>query len=706
MRPGFEGERDWSRIEYARLCAASGRWREAGEVAGRSLARDGTLTSLGQTLLAAIAGRAALRRRDFATADARLASCTRWLEAHPVPYARAHVLQLRAERALVVDRFEEGGALAAEALSAYSALPAPADRAAAALDLARLAMNAAGGVLAPVSEWLQDAAGAFERLGDHPSRERALAYTVEWLERTRGAGPGGSLDRDLLKSVARLLDSLSDLHDLTERAMEMAVEYLDAERGVLLLTDGQGGELLPVVEHGAVDADTRDRALSYSRRVVERVARSGGSLLIGDAPTDPNALSASVVGLRLRSIVCVPLYVGGHVYGAVYLDDSRRPDTFSDADRGLLEGFAHLMALAIEKSRGHEETRRANEALVGENLSLRREVGARFQPANFIGTSVAMQRVLAVVERAAETDSTVLITGENGTGKELIARILHHGGSRRMKPFVYVNCGAIPENLLESELFGILANVATGVHGREGRFVAADGGTLFLDEIGDMPLKQQVALLAAIANREITPVGGGKPIPVDVRIIAATNRDLRRQLEEGVFREDLFYRLNVIPIEVPPLRERKADIPALAQHFVAYFAEHQGRPVPALSPEFIAALMSSDWPGNVREMQNYMERVMAMSPGSVLYPNPLPRDLEGRGHRPRGERGRRLADLVEEMERRVIREALDRCGGNQSQAATELGMTEQSLRYRLRKYALSATRRIRRIRKKRRDSRK
>src|SRR5881409_1340636 len=213
-----------------------------------------------------------------------------------------------------------------------------------------------------------------------------------------------------------------------------------------------------------------------------------------------------------------------------------------------------------------------------------------------------MQRVLAMVEHAARTQTTVLLTGENGTGKELIARILHHGGKRRLRPFVAVNCGAIPETLLETELFGILPNVATGVQGREGKFVQADGGTLFLDEVGEMPLKQQVALLSAIANREVTPLGGHRPIAVDVRIIAATNQDLRQQVELGAFRQDLFYRLNVIPIEVPPLRERKADIPALAQYFAAQFARQQEREAQKLAPELLAALMQSDWPGNVREL--------------------------------------------------------------------------------------------------------
>jgi len=701
-RMGNSIELDWCRIENGRACAAAGRWAEAEAVWMQSLKETRPSGSLALALLAALCGRAALRRRDFECAASRLASCEAWLEGRIAPYVTAHALQLRAESAFVQGRTNEGVHFARQALAAYGDLPAPADRAMAALDLARLALAGGQNPGAPIEEWLKEAAEVLGRLGDHPSRERALALTVECLDRSRAAASSHAQGRDLIRSVSRLLDSLSDLRELTQRAMAMAVEQFDAEQGVLLLADPRSGNLVPVVEHGAVDAATRDRAESYSRRAVERVAASGGSLLVGDAPSDPEALSESVVDLGLRSILCVPLFAQGGVVGAVYLDDTRRPDTFSHADRGLLEGFAHLLAVAIERSRGHEEVTRANELLVGENLALRREADVRFQPQNFVGGSAVMRRVLAVVERAAQISSTVLITGENGTGKELIARILHHSGKRRQGRFVVVNCGAIPETLLESELFGILPNVATGVRGREGRFVEAHRGTLFLDEVGDMPLQQQVALLSVIANHEITPVGGGRAIPVDVQIIAATNRDLRKRVEEGAFREDLFYRLNVIPIEVPPLRERKADIPALARHFAAHFAGQQERPVPELSPEFLAALMQSDWPGNVRELQNYIERIMAMTPGPGLHPQPPPRDLEGRVTRPRSERGKRLPELVADLERRFIRETLERCGGNQSRAARELGLTEQSLRYRLRKYAVAGARGPRRPRRKRR----
>jgi Nif-specific regulatory protein len=699
MRAGHALQLDWCRIELGRIWVAAGRWPEAGELWARALDATANGDSLGQTLLAILAGRAAIRRTDTAAAAASLASAERWLGSHTAPYAAAVADQLRAELALAQGRNKEGVDFTRRALSALAGLPAPPDRAQAQIEFARLALTGTSDGRIPVGEWLDEAAATFERLGDRRSHGRALALMVEWLQRTGGRGTVGARDRNLIESVSRLLNSLSDLKELTQRAMELAVEQFDAERGVLLLADPENGRLIPMADHGAVDATTRREAVKYSRRVVERVTRSGGSVVIADAPSDPRAASESVLDLRLRSIVCVPMYLGGRVVGAVYMDDSRRPDAFSDADRGLLEGFAHLMAVAIENSRGHEEVRRANEQLVGENLSLRQAVGARFQAQNLIGTSSAMQQVLTFIERAARTNTTVLITGENGTGKELIARILHHSGKRRLRPFVAVNCGAIPETLLESELFGILPQTATDVRGRDGKFVQADGGTLFLDEVGEMPHKQQVALLSAIANREITPVGGNKPIPVDVRIIAATNNDLRRLVEEGKFREDLYYRLNVIPMEVPPLRDRKADIPTLAHHFAAHFAKQQERDLPELSPEFLAALMQSDWPGNVRELQNYIERVLAMNPGRTLRPNPPPRDLEERGTTLRLGRTQRLTDLVEDLERRMLSDALQKTRGNQSVAARDLGMTEQSLRYRMRKYGLPSPRQILRVRR-------
>lgn len=690
-------ERDWTRFELGRVLFMAGRLDEVRQLR-RSDAGDADFGGAGEASLALLTGRAAVRLGDFTGAERTLAGAHAWLATRNHALVAALALQLTAEIALARGSLSAGAAAARETLDAFDALPAPPDRALAALDFARLCDGEETDSRVPVSRWLEEAAGGFQRLGDLRSRERALAMLVRRLKRTHPSEGRARRAHDLIAAVRRLLDSLADVRELSQRAMQLAVEQLDAEHGVLLLHDEGTGELVVMAEHGAVDGLTRRNAVGYSRRVVERVARSGGAVLLGDAVTDPESLSESIMDMHLHSILCVPLYLGGRVIGAVYLDDSRRADAFSDSDRALLEGFAQLMAVAFEKSRGHEEVERTNRMLVGENIQLRLQAGVRFSTQNLVAESSEMRSVLAVVERVAHSDASVLLSGENGTGKELIALTLHHSGKRHDRPFVAVNCGALTESLLESELFGVLPRVATGVAAREGRFVEANGGTLFLDEIGDMPILQQVALLRVLSTREVTPVGGGPAFPVNVRIIAATNRDLIERIESGAFREDLYHRLNVIPIEVPPLRDRKADIPALAHHFAAEFSRQHERGTPELSPELLAALMQSDWPGNVRALRNYIERIMAMNPGPVLYPVPLPRDLENPSTA-RLTRGHSLASLVREVEDRAIADALERTGGNQTAAARALKMTEQSLRYRLRKYSMDRVRQKRRTRR-------
>jgi transcriptional regulator with GAF, ATPase, and Fis domain/tetratricopeptide (TPR) repeat protein len=689
----------WCVLELAEVLVARGQSRQARKIAEARCEQEPRKWVNGDAALAIVAGRAALREGDIAGAIKKLEVAKAWLGESSRPYLQALTWHLQAEIAFTGDKPADAFEIGERALSALSHLPAPADLAIAALELSRLA-SARSEPSPRVAAWLELAATTYERLGDQRGRLRTLSLQVEWLKRAENHPLPAGTERGLIERVSWLLNSLTDLHELTQRAMRMAVEQLDAERGVLLLLDRSSGQLKKMAEIGSVDAASLRKAVGYSRQVVERVTESGGSLLITEAPLDPRARSDSVRNLQLQSILCVPLFLGGAVIGAVYLDDSRRTHRFGEDDRGLLEGFAHLMAVAIEKARGHEEIERMKELLEGENLSLRQEVGARFQFENVVGSSSEMRRVLALVEHAARVDTTVLITGENGTGKELIARTLHHGGQRRSGPFVSVNCGAIPETLLESELFGILPHVATGVRAREGRFAQANGGTLFLDEIGEMPPHQQVALLSAIANREVTPLGGGKPIPVDVRIVAATNCDLRQRIQQGRFREDLFFRLAVIEMEMPPLRERKSDIPDLARAFLQKYCAAQGREVPKLSPDFMAVLMQSDWPGNVRELQNYIERVLAMHRGTMLKPEPVPRDLQERASLPRPSHGRGLVALVEEMERKLVGEALARAAGNQSQAARILGLPEQSFRYRLRKFGLANSRHNRRSRQK------
>ncbi len=318
-----------------------------------------------------------------------------------------------------------------------------------------------------------------------------------------------------------------------------------------------------------------------------------------------------------------------------------------------------------------------------ENLELRAQLSRRYAFDNIIGRSPAMQEIFATIERVAPTNATVLIAGESGTGKDLIARAIHHHSPRRDQPFVKINCAAIPETLLESELFGYEKGAFTGATtSKPGKFELADKGTVFLDEIGDVPPAIQVKLLRVLQDKEFERLGSNKVRRVDVRIIAATNADLRSAIESGQFREDLYYRLNVVPINVPPLRQRKEDIPALVDHFIKKYAAEFGRPVAGISDEALEILMKHHWPGNVRELENVIERAVVLCTGERLEAKDIKLDP---ATRPQAANDFFLPEgmTLEEHERQLILKALERAKGNKSLAARMLGITRNALRYRL-----------------------
>ncbi len=326
-----------------------------------------------------------------------------------------------------------------------------------------------------------------------------------------------------------------------------------------------------------------------------------------------------------------------------------------------------------------------------ENRTLREALGQRYEYPNIVARSAKMQEVLATVERVAPTQSTVLIGGESGVGKDLIARAIHQKSRRPSGPFIKINSTAIPENLLESELFGYEKGAFTGaVTSKPGKFELADKGTLFLDEIGDVPAATQVKLLRVLQEREFERLGGTRTIKVDVRLVAATNRDLRAALEEGTFREDLYYRLNVVPIDIPPLREHKEDIPDLVKLFLARFSQQSGKQITSLAPAAMDMLIAFHWPGNVRELENIIERAVALSEGPILQPSDIHLDTERRSRAtsdaapflPEGQ-------TIEQWEDEMIREALRRANGNKSQAARLLGLSRNALRYRLSKIGIA-----------------
>jgi DNA-binding NtrC family response regulator len=350
----------------------------------------------------------------------------------------------------------------------------------------------------------------------------------------------------------------------------------------------------------------------------------------------------------------------------------------------VLKPFALAeMRLVVQKEL---DVRRLRE----ENRSLREALGRHYNYPNIVARSAKMQEVLALAERVAATLSTVLIGGESGVGKDLIARLIHERSSRASGPFIKINSTAIPENLLESELFGYEKGAFTGAStSKPGKFELADKGTLFLDEIGDIPLTIQVKLLRVLQEREFERLGGTRTIKVDVRLIAATNRDLRNALEQGTFREDLYYRLNVVPIDIPPLREHKEDIPDLVNLFLSQLAQKSQHKLEGIKPEALRKLMDFHWPGNVRELENIVERACALATGPFIGPNDVQMD-----HVPDRNHFGRAALLPEgktldQWEDELIREAYRRANGNKSEAARMLGLSRNALRYRLEKIGIS-----------------
>ncbi|HEV8550348.1 MAG TPA: sigma-54 dependent transcriptional regulator, partial [Polyangiaceae bacterium] len=347
--------------------------------------------------------------------------------------------------------------------------------------------------------------------------------------------------------------------------------------------------------------------------------------------------------------------------------------------------LAALVAKALEKS-----------ALVSENLRLRARFSEEEQGRALLGKSNAMRRVLEVIDRVAPTRATVLITGESGTGKERVARAIHQRSDRAGQPFMVVNCGALPESLMESELFGHEKGAFTGAQSkRSGLFRDAHGGTVLLDEVGELPQTLQVKLLRTLQERSVRPVGASEEVPVDVRVLAATNRDVEADVAAGRFRQDLYYRLNVIRLSLPPLRERREDVPVLAERFLSRFAQEMGKEVAGFTPDALRAIERYSYPGNVRELENVIERAVALAGTRVIGTGDLPEELSGRlglpdqGLLTLGPDGCDLDAVLNEAERRLLIAALERSGGVRKTAARTLGVTFRSLRYRLRKHGLA-----------------
>jgi transcriptional regulator with GAF, ATPase, and Fis domain len=527
----------------------------------------------------------------------------------------------------------------------------------------------------------------------------------------RGQGPVGADDgtRQALLKILELNKEMARAtrpETLPDRILDAAIELVGAERGFLIQRAPEAADAKQswdVIAARNIDRENVRKALhKVSRSITSQVLGSGEAFRSDDAVND-EALSPadSISELKLRSVLCVPMRVGDEVRGCVYLDNRFAHGQFDAAAQELLEAFADQTGLALERLRLLEDNEKVRRNLELANAQLKSalkdqaqaldSLSEGFSPSglelrhgyeNLIGRGRGMVAMLSVLDRVTDGDFPVLLLGESGTGKELVAHALHENGPRRERPFVGVNCGAIAEGLLESELFGAVRGAYTGaIKDRAGLFESAQGGVLFLDEIGEMSLGLQAKLLRVLQEKRVRRVGAGDETAVDVRIISATNRDLAREVSTGGFREDLYYRLKVVQIEVPPLRERREDLRALIDHFLTRLAEEARREKPMLTRECLESLAAHDWPGNVRELQNEITRMFALGGqefGSNLVEH-LSKAPHGAASGLRGLVGRKLVDVETEL----IRATLEATGGKRGDAARMLGIPRRTFYNRL-----------------------
>lgn len=523
-----------------------------------------------------------------------------------------------------------------------------------------------------------------------------------------------------LLEVSRRMAAEHDPKRLLEYIMDSAILLCGAERGFLLLAEDNDSADMPIRVARNIDQENiRNTRFKISRSIARRVIESGEPLLTIDAMEDERYREQlSVHDLKLRSVLCLPMTVRGRVIGAIYMDNRFQTSAFNDDDSIQMQAFAGQAAVALDTARllermegTQEELQKARREVEALNEKLREQLDERTQQleathrvvvqqrqqleANhqydrIIGTSDAIRRVFQIMDRLLDNTIPVLIEGESGTGKELVARAIHFNGPRRHKPFIAINCGAIPANLLESELFGHVKGAFTGATvDKIGLFEAAHGGTLLLDELGELPLEMQVKLLRVLQSGDIQKVGDTKERRVDVRIVAATNRQMTEEVAAGRFREDLFYRLAVIPVRLPPLRERRDDIPALVQHFLAANRDAGVGSVDAVSSRTLSLLCRYAWPGNVRQLEMVLKNASLFADHSVLQPDDFSSfpDITGvNTSRLTGASlsGRSLADI----EREAIMQALQDTNGNKKRAAEQLGIDRRTLYNKLAAYKI------------------
>ncbi|MFQ5930382.1 MAG: sigma 54-interacting transcriptional regulator [Acidobacteriota bacterium] len=475
--------------------------------------------------------------------------------------------------------------------------------------------------------------------------------------------PAERMARDLhaLLKISTTINSVRGLEPLLKQLLELVFEVVPGERGAILI--GEEGENYSLAL-GWDRLSGTERAIRVSRTIVDRVFREGSAILCNQIRAEEALRDAqSLADSGAQSVLCVPLQLFNRIIGVIYIETTNSLIPFDEDHLQFLTATAAAAAVALENAR-HVEW------LEGENRRLQADINIEH---SMVGESSAMGKVYEFIAKVAPTDSTVLIAGENGTGKELVARAIHQNSPRSEKPFVAINCAALQESLLESELFGHKKGAFTGaIKEKKGKLEIANGGTVLLDEVGDLAPALQAKLLRVLQEHELERVGGTRPIKVNIRLIAATNRNLEEAITEGTFRQDLYYRLNVVSLTMPLLRERREDIPLLAHHFAAKYSKKCNRPVVGISPEARELLMSYSWPGNVRELENAIERAVVLGTSDVILPEELPESLletEAAVTIPNT-----YHEALRERKKELILNALKRAEGNYTEAAKLLDL--------------------------------
>lgn len=487
-----------------------------------------------------------------------------------------------------------------------------------------------------------------------------------------------------LLEVSKVLSSSFNLEENLYQALKILSDHLELKRGTITLLDPLTSELRIAVAYGLTKEQIARGKYRLGEGIVGRVVKVGSPMIVPDISKEPLFLNRTRARLKKENIsfICVPIKIKNEILGVLSVDKIFDEKISFDEDLRVLNIVATLIGQAISLHKKFEEERRRREELT-------LELKGYFRFSNIIWVSDKMKDVISTCLKLARTRATVLLRGESGTGKELIAKAIHYESDRAKGPFVAINCAAIPDNLLEAELFGYEKGAFTGaIISKPGRFELADGGTIFLDEIGDLNSSLQAKLLRVLQEQVFERLGGTKSIKVDVRIIAATNRNLEEMVKKGLFRDDLYWRLNVIPVFIPPLRDRKEDIPVLAEHFLDRFNKEYGKKI-TLSPEAVDILTSYSWPGNVRELENTIERLIVLSENNIITAKDIPVHIKSENLRTiRFKSTDTLTKQLEEIERLSIEEALRKTGFNQAAAAKILGITPRQIGYKIKKYGI------------------